>query len=67
MAKEAIEAYLEVMHEDGPRSRPSTAAASPSTRREPRAHPQSQGQRLRSRTGSRLYAPSRNRSNTWVL
>ena len=33
MAKEATEGYLEVMHGDGLRSRPSTAAASLSTRR----------------------------------
>jgi antitoxin HicB len=37
MAKEAIEAYLEVMQEEASRSPPSTAAASPSTRREPQA------------------------------
>ena len=35
MAREAIETYLEVMHEDDLRSRPSTAAASPYTRRKP--------------------------------
>jgi predicted RNase H-like HicB family nuclease/predicted RNA binding protein YcfA (HicA-like mRNA interferase family) len=66
IAKEAIEAYLEVMHEDGLPIRPSTAAASLYTRRERQA-PGGQGKQVIARPRKGGWYVKRVRGSHHVL